>query len=171
MNYNTLILITRLPIPSEYRCRHRCVLPSSALPGTCDAIGSHSQRAQRRQRANTTRALNLSWSRVAIPMKMYLDTYVTAGLILCVLDVSYQFHLHEHALTQPSVWAGQGARAASHRGKLDITRANHFLMLLVKRYSFLIATAFCSVTKPFYLHRVCLYTLYTTRLVLYARVP
>ena len=161
MNYNTLILITRLPIPSEYRCRHRCVLPSSALPGTCDAIGSHSQRAQRRQRANTTRALNLSWSRVAIPMKMYLDTYVTAGLILCVLDVSYQFHLHEHALTQPSVWAGQGARAASHRGKLDITRANHFLIPLVKRYPFLIATAFCSVTKPFCLRGVCLYTLYT----------
>ena len=66
---------------------------------------------------------------------------------------------------------GQGARAASHGGKLDITRANLFLMPLVKRYPFLIATAFCSVTKPFYLHRVCLYTLYTTRLVLYARVP
>lgn len=55
---------------------------------------------------------------------------------------------------------GQGARAASHRGKLDITRANHFLMPLVKRYPFLIATAFCNVTLPFYLHRVCLYTLY-----------
>lgn len=76
-----------------------------------------------------------------------------------VVDVSYEFHYQEHALSHSLVWARQAA--ASHGGRLDITRANHFLIPLVKRYPFLIATAFCSVTKPFCLRGVCLYTLYT----------
>ena len=62
-----------------------------------------------------------------------------------VVDVSYEFHYQEHALSHSLVWARQAA--ASHGGRLDITRANHFLIPLVKRYPFLIATAFCSVTS------------------------
>jgi hypothetical protein len=144
-------------IKMSSRMRAAIICPARHM--RCDR--QPSQRAQRRQRANTTRALSTCHGHaLPSPSKIYIDTYVAAGLILCVFDVSCQFHHHEHALTQPSERAGQGARAASHRGKLDITRANHFLMPLVKRYPFLIATAFCSVTLPFCLHRVCLCTLY-----------
>lgn len=124
--------------PSSLRMR-AAIIRTFHLPCTCDR--QHFARRAPRQRVldhccHAYNLLHILTVHAHVKTSLHTPSYILRGIMAVG-------HTAGNALTH---LYGLGARAASHSGKLDITRANHILMLSCARYLSLIATAFCKVT-------------------------